>query len=228
MANSDFLRKNKNQHSVKNSLSKFMDSDIGVAVKNLLEKLEKNYPQLNFEYVSKLMLTDIIDDMGVRYPQHKKDIAEVMHTSFIKPDGGFIYATDQKGNKHLILVSEVKRQGTNDKRLTEGLKKQAKGNAIERLGKNLIGIRALFKDEEILPFVCFGSGDDFSPGSTIRDRVVTMNDYFPLNVFFVKKEYLPFEPVSMLFRPEIWTTDEMLKHMEKIAKISVKHYFKLD
>ena len=68
-----------------------------------------------------------------------------MKESFIKPDGGFLYATDKEGNKKLILVAEVKRQGTNDKRLSEGLPKQAKGNAIERLGKNLVGIRAIFK-----------------------------------------------------------------------------------
>ena len=47
MANSDFLRRNKNQHSIKNSISKKMDSDIDVAIsldnRRLLERsgLEK-------------------------------------------------------------------------------------------------------------------------------------------------------------------------------------------
>ena len=225
MANSDFLRKNKNQHTVKNSLSKIMDSDIGRSIEVLRKHLKKTYPHLMFEHSNKLMLSAVIDGMGKRYPQYKESLAKVMGTSFIKPDGGFLYASDAKGNRRLILVAEVKRQGTNDKRLTEGLKKQAKGNAIERLGKNLIGIRALFKEEDILPFVCFGSGDDFNEGSSIRDRVITMNDYFPLNIIFIKKEYLPFEPVSMLFRAKQWSTVEMTKIMKDITTISIKHYF---
>lgn len=225
MANSDFLRNNKNQHSVKNSISKVMDNDISISVESLIHRLQSKYPNLAFEHQSKMMLAEIIDAMGARYPQFKDRIAKVMETSFIKPDGGFLYAIDREGNKRLILVAEVKRQGTNDKRATEGLKKQARGNAIERLGKNLIGIRGLFKDEDIIPFVCFGSGDDFSDGSSILDRVITMNDYFPLGQVFIKKDYLPFEPVSMLFRYEQWTTDEMTDVMENIAEFSIKHYF---
>jgi len=191
----------------------------------VIQRLQKKYPELIFEHVSKLMLSVVIDGMGERYPQYKDRIAKVMGTSFIKPDGGFLYATDKKGNRRLVLVAEVKRQGTNDKRILEGLKKQAKGNAIERLGKNLIGIRMLFKEESILPFVCFGSGDDFKEGSSIRDRVITMNEYFPLGEVFVKKEFLPFEPVSMLFRSKKWGVKEMATVMEGVANVSIEHYF---
>src|SRR3989338_7369815 len=128
MANSDFLRKNKNQHSIKNSISKKMDGDIDVAVQKLLAYLRKKYPALTFEHKKKLSLTVIISDLAKQYPQHAKDFSTVMSKSFMKPDGGFLYATDKKGNKKLILVAEVKRQGTNDKRATEGLAKQAKGD----------------------------------------------------------------------------------------------------
>ena len=202
-----------------------MDSSIDRAAKTLIVHLRKKYPKLTFEHRPRMMLSEVIDGMGKRYPQYKTSISAVMGTSFIKPDGGFLYASDKKGNRRIILVAEVKRQGTNDKRLTEGLKKQAKGNAIERLGKNLIGIRALFKEDAILPFVCFGSGDDFSDGSSIRDRVITMNDYFPLNTIFVKKEYLPFEPVSMLFRSRKWRTREMVNVMDEVSTIAIRHYF---
>ncbi|MCR4274776.1 MAG: hypothetical protein NUW02_01875 [Candidatus Campbellbacteria bacterium] len=225
MANSDFLRQNKNQHAVKNSLSKKMDSSIDRAVRMLTRRLQRKYPNLKFEHTSKLMLGDIITEMGNRYPQYKDAVAAVMGTSFIKPDGGFLYATDSSGKRKLILVAEVKRQGTNDKRASEGLKKQAKGNAIERLGKNLIGIRALFKEDSVLPFICFGSGDDFSPGSSILDRVITMNDYFPLNKLFVKKNFLPFEPVSMFFRYKSWSELEMIRAMEQVAQTAIEHYF---
>jgi len=225
MANSDFLRKNKNQHSIKNSISKKMDGDIDVAVQKLLAYLRKKYPALIFEHKKKLSLTVIISDLAKQYPQYAKSFSTVMSKSFIKPDGGFLYATDKKGNKKLILVAEVKRQGTNDKRATEGLAKQAKGNAIERLGKNLTGVRAIFKKESMIPFVCFGSGHDFQKESTILDRVVTMNDFFPLNKVFMEKEHLPFEPVSLFFRYKDWSTKEMIKILIDVAEEAIEYHF---
>jgi type II restriction enzyme len=225
MANSDFLRKNKNQHSVKNSISKKMDGDIDVAIATLIRTLKKRHPELTFEHKKKLFLTEIIANLSPHYPEMGESFAKVMKESFIKPDGGFLYATDKSGKKHIILIAEVKRQGTNDKRLREGLKKQSKGNAIERLGKNMIGIRAIFKNEAIIPFVCFGCGDDFQDGSTIRDRVITINEFFPLNKFFITKNHSPFEPVSMFFHQEDWTTLEMFKIMERIAEAAIEHYF---
>jgi len=225
MANSDFLRQNKNQHSVKNSISKFMDSDVDLAVTNMIEELKKSYPHLTFEHHKKLSLTKIISDLSLQYPQYEKEFSKTIDGSFIKPDGGFLYATDKKGNKKLVLVAEVKHQGTNDKRTSEGLPIQAKGNAIERLGKNLIGIRAIFKAESMIPFVCFGSGYDFKDGSTILDRVVTINDFFPLNKIFIEKTHLPFEPVSMFFRYEDWSTEEMTKTMTEVANEAIKYHF---
>jgi hypothetical protein len=52
-------------------------------------------------------------------------------------------------------------------RAQEGLQKQAKGNAIERLGKNVIGFRTALLHESIFPFVCFGGGCDFAPDSSL-------------------------------------------------------------
>jgi len=160
-----------------------------------------------------------------QYPEYAQHFGKPFDTSFISPDGGFLFATNKQGERRIILVSEVKHQGTNDKRKDEGLPKQARGNAIERLGKNLIGIRALFKNEGVLPFVCFGNGDDFGDGSTIIDRVLTMNDFFALNKIFVKKDYLPFEPSSMLFRYEAWSVEEMVENMLKIAKEAIDYKF---
>ncbi len=225
MANSNFLRRNKNQHRIKNSISKRMDSNIDIAVNRLISLLRKKYPKFTFEHKKKLFLTEIISDLSRHYLGYEKSFADVMEKSFIKPDGGFLYAKDDKGKRRIILISEVKRQGTNDKRLKEGLKKQAKGNAIERLGKNLTGIRAIFKQESIIPFVCFGSGDDFKDKSTIRDRVITMNDFFPLNKMFLEKSHLPFEPVSMFFRYRDWSIKEMVDIMTNLAEEAIHHYF---
>lgn len=226
MANSDFLRKNKNQHAVKNSISKMMDSDIDSAIRILLSKLSTKYPRITFQHQKKMHLTEIIKLLKQNNSHIKNELTTVLDESFIKPDGGFIFFVDKTGCKRIVLVAEVKHQGTNDKRLREGLMKQAKGNAIERLGKNLIGIRALFKNDDIIPFVCFGSGCDFDIGSSIVDRVKTMNEFFPLNQTIVKKKHRPFEPASMFFRLKDWTTDEMVPIMEKIVSVTLAHYKK--
>lgn len=225
MANSDFLRANKNQHSIKNSKSKKMDKDIDKAVLIVLDTLGKKYPQLTFEYQKTMKLGDIIAMLSRQYPEYAQHFGKPFDTSFISPDGGFLFATNKQGERRIILVSEVKHQGTNDKRKDEGLPKQARGNAIERLGKNLIGIRALFKNEGVLPFVCFGNGDDFGDGSTIVDRVLTMNDFFALNKIFVRKDFLPFEPSSMLFRYEAWSVKEMVDVMLKISTEAIEYRF---
>lgn len=225
MANSDFLRANKNQHTIKNSQSKYMDKDIDVAVNVVIENLRNKYPELEFEHQKKMSLSDIVSMLSLQFPEYSKYFRYERSSSFITPDGGFLFAKNKRGERRIVLVAEIKRQGTNDKRLKEGLQKQARGNAIERLGKNLIGIRAIFKNEGVLPFICFGSGDDFKEGSSIRDRVITMNEFFPLNQVFVEKDYMPFEPVSMLFRYEDWTTDEMIELMEQVATRAIQYKF---
>ena len=222
MANSDFLRKNKNQHSVKNSDSKSMDKAIDVAVVHVLKKLRKEYPSVAFQHDKSMHLTEIINELRKTYTDY--DFSSVLDSSFIKPDGGFIYFYDNEGKRQFVLISEVKRQGTNDKRKEEGLPKQAQGNAIERLGKNLTGIRALLNQEDIIPFVTFGHGYDFAKGSSILDRVVTMNQFFPLNTIFVEKDFLPFEPVTMMFRENEWTVTEMQKVLLEIARRAMKSY----
>lgn len=225
MANSDFLRQNIKQHIIKNSKSKIMDSDIIIALNAVIKTLEVKYPNLTFEYQKTMKIVDIIAMLSRQYPEHASHFGTPLATSFISPDGGFLFATNKQGERRIVLVSEVKRQGTNDARKLEGLPKQAKGNAIERLGKNLIGIRAIFKNEGVLPFICFGHGHDFQEGSSILDRVLTMNEFFPLNEIFVQKDFMPFEPVSLLFRYEDWSVEEMAENMYTVATKAIEYKF---
>lgn len=172
-----------------------------------------------------MKITDIIALLSRQYPEYASRFGAPHAASFISPDGGFLFATNKQGERRIILVAEVKRQGTNDARKLEGLPKQAQGNAIERLGKNLIGIRAIFKNEGVLPFVCFGHGHDFQEGSSILDRVLTMNEFFPLNEIFVQKDFMPFEPVSLLFRYKDWSIEEMADTMFTIAVRAIEYKF---
>jgi len=225
MSSSDFLRQNRNQHIIKNLISKGMDKDIDLAVHIVIGRLEQDYPTLSFTHEKKMLLRDIVAMLSKQFPEYASHFIDTHESSSIKPDGGFLFATNRQGERRLILVAEVKRQGTNDARIEEGKPIQAKGNAIERLGKNLIGIRAMFKNEGVLPFVCFGHGYDFMAGSSILDRVRVMNEFFPLNEQFVEKNFLPFEPVSMFFRLEPWSTEEMAEKLYQIAKRAIQYKF---
>ena len=60
--------------------------------------------------------------------------------------------------------------------------------------------------------VCFGEGCDFAPDCSIIDRVATLNGFFPLNTIYVDKARIDgdtLKPVSLYFREEPWTPEEM-------------------
>ena len=126
MANSLFLRDNLNQHTIKNNESKKMDKDIDVAVQNVIFQLKKDYPEIIFTHKKQMMLKDIVAILAKQFPEYSSYFACNLETSFIRPDGGFLFATNKQGERRLILVSEVKRQGTNDARKKEGKPKNPK------------------------------------------------------------------------------------------------------
>ena len=148
-------------------------------------------------------------------------------SSFMSPDGGITYLIDKNGNKHPILIGEVKNQGTNSARLREGLPKQAKGNAVERLGKNVIGFRTYLLDEAIFPYVCFGDGCDFERGSSILDRVFTIAMFGSLNEdhTFNEGPNGSFNRGSYYFKSDRWTIEELYDIMYEVAKRSIYYYF---
>jgi len=101
------------------------------------------------------------------------------------------------------------------------------GNAIERLGKNVIGFRAAMLPEGILPFVCFGYGCDFKDGSSIRDRVITVAMFGPLNEVNVVPlgESCQFMRGSYFFREKEWSLDEMADVMCAVGSRAIHFYF---
>ncbi len=145
----------------------------------------------------------------------------------MKPDGGILSIIDVGGESYPILIVEVKSQETNVLREAEGKPKQAKGNAIERLGKNVIGFRTAMLNEGIMPFVCFGYGCDFAEGSSILDRVVTIAMFGRLNEISVINAGLGgiFNRGTFFFREKKWTVGEMKNILFEIAKRSIYYYF---
>ena len=153
----------------------------------------------------------------------------------IIPDGGVIWL-EKEGEPtycRIVLVSEVKKQGTNKARQEEGKPKQSQGNAIERLGKNLTGIRAALNHEPITPFVCFGWGCDFeeeyTKDSFVMSKISMMNEFYPLNKTYVFKkdgssDKNHFSPVSMYFREPEWTCEDMFPILKEVAETSLRYY----
>ena len=173
MARKDQLREQRT-NTVINVTSKKQESDIIQALERVVVSLQQEFgARISLIHERQWYLKDIIADLRRTYPD--VDFHHHFDTSFMSPDGGILYIEGNGDNlTYPILISEVKNQGTNDLRTKEGLPRQPKGNAIERLGKNLIGLRVALMKESIFPFVCFGYGCDFEQGSSILDRISTM------------------------------------------------------
>lgn len=209
---------------VLNLTSKKQESAIGQALTDVVERLDDAFG-LELHHRSEWRVGELIDDLREDFPS--VEFAEVQKRSTMKPDGGILSIVDGGRRHYPILIAEVKNQGTNDRRAAEGLAQQAKGNAIERLGKNVIGFRTGMLAEGIMPFVCFGYGCDFAEGSSILDRVVTIAMFGPLNRVSVvsEGERQQFNRGSYFFREEEWTVPEMADVMFDIASRSVHFYF---
>lgn len=223
MAKKDQLRELRSG-TVINTTSKAQEKDIDRAMKIVVERLQE-FAQIALIHYKEWKLKDICAHLQ----KHFSDVDFHYHfdNSAIRPDGGILYMVANDGEQFPILIAEVKNQGTNDLRAKEGLPKQAKGNAIERLGKNVIGLRAALRSETIFPFVCFGYGCDFADDSSIRDRVTTIAMFGELN-----KTYLHalgphgfFDRGSFYFRAQQWAVGEMSDILFDVAKRAVQYYF---
>jgi len=213
--------------TVINLTSKKQESDVIKALLQVVDHLgDKFRRKVSLVHEKQWYLKDIVAELRHTYPE----IGFHYHfdSSSIRPDGGILYIQGMAGDRftYPILIAEVKNQGTNDLRAQEGLPRQAKGNAIERLGKNLIGLRAALMRESIFPFVCFGYGCDFEAESSILDRVSTMAMFGKLNTTYLhNEEGGKFNRGSFYFRPDRWSVDEMVAIMKDIAERSVLYYF---
>jgi type II restriction enzyme len=225
---SDQLRLNEEQHKPKNTLSKGDDKKVAEAMLRVIAYLEDRMQLADLgyslEYTKQILLSELID--VIRSYKKRLEFADpTTPAACMRPDGGILLLRSKAdpNYKRIVLAVEVKRQGTNDRRLAEGKAPQSRGNAIERLGKNLIGFRAALQYESVTPFICFGWGDDFKEGSSINDRVITMNEFYPLNRTFVFKRE-GYAPVSMFFREREWQLDELFEKMKEVAETSVRAY----
>lgn len=224
MAQKEQLRLNR-YGTVINTKSSRQESQLEDALVQASEILIEKF-SLELKHVRRVMLADIVDDLRHSFPS--VEFGDPHPKTYMGPDGGILFISALNGEHDFpILITEVKNQGTNDLRLAEGKTKQAMGNAIERLGKNVIGFRAMMLHEGLIPFVCFGYGWDFYDGSPILDRVRTIAMFGELNRVNVVPEGEEglFNRGSFYFRREPWTLDEMRNVMVDVASRAVHYYF---
>lgn len=234
-AQSDSLRQRTEQHKPKNEKSKKDDKNIHVAMMKVIEEMhnrfdeQDNFKDYEITYEKTITVSYMISFIEKKGKRHEFDKTYIDRT--IKPDGGALFLFNPKTKeKKPILIAEIKRQGTNKQRIKEGKSRQATGNAIERLGKNLTGIKAMMNHERITPFICFGWGCDFSPvEKTVLSKVSMLNEFYPLNKSHLYKrdggtEYNWYSPVSMFFREELWDVDEMFNIMKELADAAIRYY----
>ena len=183
-------------------------------------ELELMYPELKFTHRKNL---------------YKREIAEVVKPitpwvpaskdPYISPDGGLLFV-EWNGVEYPILVSEAKKQGTNDVRFKKGLKIQSKGNGIERAPKNALEIWSYCKKYDFNPYVIFCCGCDFYDTSSINDRLDVMTQYEPrgFNYSLFEKDGEHPNMVSIYIKshhyteePNFWTVDEIYEIMKEIA-----------
>lgn len=194
-----------------NESAKSFENNLFSVVDDIQQNLSKLYPAYTFDSQKRLSKLEVAKKLG-----RKKYVPE-NEKSFINPDGGILYLV-KDNKKYAILISEAKKQGTNDERIIEGKKKQAQGNAIERAHKNYNEFKLYCRDLPYLPYVMFAFGCDFYEGSSINDRLDAMTDYLPRNVNYVGKEKV----ATIFIREKEFTRKEMYDKMLDVAIKAIK------
>lgn len=208
-----------------NAISSRQEKELLKAVETTKRMLEEKFHGIKLSWKPSCTLVEVISELRETFPD--VEFADPKPKSTMKPDGGILSMVATNGKAYPILIAEKKNQGTNDIRTTKGLAKQAQGNAIERLGKNVIGFRTSMISESIFPFVCFGDGCDFAEDSSILDRVVTIAMFGKLNRIHLHNEGpgQTFNRGTFYFREQHWTQKEMENLSFEIAIKSVYYYF---
>ena len=165
--------------------AKLHDITVGKISQLVIKQLEKEYPQLSFQYKTSLKKEEINEALQ----KVDKELGQTLFVSnsSIKPDGGIIEVKDDNGNWRVVVVSEAKHQGKDIENIQKGKlvgknnnqDLMAAGNAIERSHKNISEIAHFMLSESHFPYILFIEGSNFLT-ETISvkrpdGRVVTLN-----------------------------------------------------
>lgn len=163
-----------NQHKVSKGVvgifgaeAKLHDTTVGEISHFVIDQLEKEFPQLSFQYKTSIKKEEINEALKKVDPELGQTL--FVSNSSIIPDGGVIEVKDDNGNWRIVLVSEAKHQGKDIENIKKGelvgknnnQDLMAAGNAIERSHKNISEIANLMLSESHFPYVLFLEGSNF-------------------------------------------------------------------
>lgn len=160
-------RKSKGVVGIFGDEAKIHDITVGEISHRVIKQLEKDFPQLSFQYKTSIKKEEINEALQ----KIDKDLGQTLFVpnSSIKPDGGIIEVKDDNGNWRIVLVSEAKHQGKDIENIKKGelvgknndQDLMAAGNAIERSHKNISEIANLMLSESHFPYILFLEGSNF-------------------------------------------------------------------
>lgn len=164
--------------------AKLHDITVGKISHLVIEQLQKEYPQLSFQYRTSVRKEEINEALKKVDPELGQTL--FVPNSSIIPDGGIIEVKDDNGHWRIVLVSEAKHQGKDIENIKKGVlvgkdnnqDLMAAGNAIERSHKNISEIANLMLSESHFPYVLFLEGSNFLTETILikrpDGRVVTL------------------------------------------------------
>ena len=208
MSNSYELSSIHKDMSLYSDQTKKSEKKLKKSIQLSIDSIKSKYPDIIIKQEKKLYKSVINEKVNKLNSQLGTYLSS--QKSHIRPDGGLVYASIDNGQTfHLILVSEMKRQGTNDR----NAKPQAMGNAIERSSKNYAEICLYMSNENYTPYVMFGEGCDFHENSSIIDRATSITSGRPICKTYVKNENLSRNKSatggSVFLRKDAWSGKEM-------------------
>ena len=147
--------------------AKIHDMTVGEVSRLALNKLQEEFPQLEFRSRTSIKKEEINEALKKIDPELGQTL--FVPNSSIIPDGGIVEVKDDNGEWRVVLVCEAKHQGKDIENIKAGKlvgKKanqdiMAAGNAIERSHKNIAEIANLMLAEAHFPYVLFLEGSNF-------------------------------------------------------------------
>lgn len=157
----------------------------------------------------------------------------------IETDGNIIYLDFDMGGKIIrrpLFMGEMKKQGTNGKRLAEGKGKQAQGNAAgDRVAKNysIASDYCYLCDNEFFPYNVYLHGFDFSESEITSTTKSKLQPFFgelnKFNPWFDKDALILMsghKGGSCFYQEDDYTFDQLYEKCYTCCETGIKHYLK--
>lgn len=211
-------------------LNNLLYNEVDDICEYLKNKYLCNMPLLEIVHINRMTNRDAYEKLRLDNNDMRLYQGYIDYPNYgIKPDGGIILLNhynkeDDIVKTDIIFASELKRQGSNDKRLIEGKPKQAIGNAIERLGKNAKFISNLTENEDIYPYMIFVSGCDVNEPFFLS-KLIQSNNGRNINTYNLYKENNQ-SCITFITQEENFDSKTFRKYCIQMAEDSLLYYLK--